>query len=178
MRPGPHAGTMATLTKGVFPRLPALRMTPNSPLLRIRRSLPKRASPWDTLSLSVSAGSSGMFLGRETLPSLGTAPLDHESAAPRSHADEEAVSPSSAAIVGLERSLHCFWNPLRKVEPVMLSVNGLGVKMLSLSAPGEGVGRVIVGVLSEQTSCPTPARLRGSLLVDPVNPLSDDALGF
>lgn len=56
------------------------------------------------------------FLRPQTLPALGPAPLDDESPAPRSHADEEAVCPSSATIVGLERSLHCSLESLPKVR--------------------------------------------------------------
>lgn len=54
------------------------------------------------------------FLRPQTLPALGPTPLDDESPAPRSHADEEAVCPSSATIVGLERSLHCYLESLPK----------------------------------------------------------------
>jgi len=79
----------------------------------------------------------GRFLGPEALPSFGATSLDHESSAARSHADEEAVGPSSAAIVRLERSLHCFWNPLRKVEPAMLS----GIAPIVKTSRFWGVGR-------------------------------------
>ena len=106
------------------PRLPDLRIAPNSPLFRMRRSLPRRALPRDMRGGGAPAG----LLGSETLPSLGPTSLDHESAPARSHADEKTVCPSSASIVRLERSLHCFWDPLRKVEPMMLSVNVFVVK--------------------------------------------------
>jgi hypothetical protein len=46
--------------------------------------------------------------GREAMTALGAAALDHEPAALRTHAHQKAVSPSPAAVVGLERSLHCF----------------------------------------------------------------------
>ena len=157
MRPGPCAGTMAMVRSGVVPRLPVFRMTPNSSLFRIRRSRPKRALPGDMNRLLLPLGGvplGGRPLGAEALPSLGAASLDHESAAPRSHADEEAVSPSSAAIIRLERSLHCFWNPLRKVEPAMLSVIASIVKTSLFSGVFHGGSRVMVDTSSGATSCP------------------------
>lgn len=67
---------------------------------------------WSQCALASGLG----VLRPQALPALGPAPLDDESPAPRSHADEEAVCPSSATIVGLERSLHCFLESLPKVR--------------------------------------------------------------
>ena len=67
-------------------------------------------------------------LDGKLMATLGAAPLDHQSPAFRPHPDQEAMSPSSVAIVGLERSLHCFIESLPKVEPVILSVIRSGVK--------------------------------------------------
>lgn len=160
MRAGPCAGTMATVTRGVVPRLPAFRMAPKSPLLRIRRSRPKRALPGDICKSPGSGGvplGCGRSLGGEALPSLGAASLDDESSAARSHADEEAVSPSSATIVRLERSLHCFWDPLRKVEPAMLSGIHSIVKSGHFSEVSREGSRVIVPVSRGPAPCPIPS---------------------
>lgn len=161
MRPGPCAGTTATVRSGVVPRLPIFRMAPNSPLFRIRRSRPKRALAGDMNSHRAAWGFpwGGRLLGAEALPSLGPASFDHESPAARSHADEEAVGPSSAAIVRLERSLHCFWNPLRKVEPVMLSGIVCIVKTRHFLRVVRCGRRVMVGVSSGAISCPIPSLL-------------------
>ena len=70
----------------------------------------------------------GPVSGAEALTTLGPTSLDHESSATRSHADEETVRPSSAAIVGLKRSLHCLSGPYEKLEPAMLSIIGSRVK--------------------------------------------------
>lgn len=107
---------------------------------------PRAAWPWSPRP--------GRSLGPEALPSLGAASFDHESSAARSHADEEAMSPSSAAIVRLERSLHCFWDPLRKVEPVMLSGIASVVKTRLVGAAGRAGGRVMVNTSSGGNSLP------------------------
>jgi hypothetical protein len=155
---------MATVRRGVVPRLPAFRMTPNSSLLRMRRSRPKRALPgtWTVAICSLGAARrGGRCLGPEALPSFGTTSLDHESSAARSHADEEAVGPSSAAIVRLERSLHCFWNPLRKVEPAMLSGIASIVKTSRFLRVVREGRRVMVAALAEQLSCLIPSLISG-----------------
>lgn len=159
IRPDPRAGTMATVRRGVVPRLPAFRMAPNSPLFRIRRSRPNRAFPGDTNEVSVAwrVPLVRRLLGAEALPSFGAASLDHKSSAARSHAHEEAVSPFSAAIVRLERSLHCFWDPLRKVEPAMLSGIHSVVKSSLFWGVARGGSRVIVPVSRGAALCPIPS---------------------
>lgn len=107
--------------------------------------------------------------GRETLPSFGAAPLDHESAAARPHADEEAVGPSPATIVWLERSLHCFCGPLRKVEPWMLSVNASTVKTSLFPGAVRSFEHVMVTASRGDVPARPRARFRGSL-VDPRKP--------
>ena len=109
--------------------------------------------------LRASAGHCGRGprLSPQALTSLGAATLDHQAAAPRPHANEEAVSPSPATIVGLERSLHCFWNPLRKVEPRMLSGIAPIVKTSRVLPPTRVVRRVIVVSLCGASSCPKPS---------------------
>ena len=156
MRPAPRAGTMATTRSGVAPRVPDFRMAPNSSLFRIRRSRPKRALRGDMRSHGL-APLKRPVLGAEALPSLGAASLDHESPPARSHADEEAVRPSSAAIIRLERSLHCFWNPLRKVEPAMLSgIRSIVKTSLFLRVVRAG-SHAMVDSSRRATSCPIPS---------------------
>lgn len=153
MRPGPCAGTTAALRRAVAPRLPAFRMAPNSSLFRIRRSRPNRALPVDTWANGL-LWASGV-LSPQALPALGPAPLDDESSAARSHADEEAVCPSSATVVGLERSLHCSLESL----PKGWNLRCYRVKPLSSKRPLPGGRRRGAGVLwlpslARQTSCP------------------------
>ena len=83
-------------------------------------------------------------LGPQALPAFGAASLNHQSSPSRSHADEKAVGPSSATIIGLERSLHCFMESLRKVEPAMLSGIERIVKRCGSRAPFPRGRRVMV----------------------------------
>lgn len=96
------------------------------------------------------------FLGSQARPALGTAPFYDEPPSARSHPNEKAVGPSSATIVGLERSLHCFMESLRKVEPLMLSGIALKVKRPPGRGDSWGRWRVIVA-LSGAASFSPPA---------------------
>jgi hypothetical protein len=113
-------------------------------------------------------GPGARWLRPEALPALGAAPLDHEPAAPRSHADQKAVRPSSATIVGLERSLHCLWNPLRKIEPPMLSTIVPIVKTRPPSEAIRGGWRVMVVSSRGANFLPDTEPCVSGSLVDPV----------
>lgn len=127
-----------------------------------------------------SAGVVGMGLrsGREAMPALGPATLDHESATLGPHANEESMSPSAVAIIGLERSLHCVIGSLRKVEPVMLSGNRARVKTRASDDRSRGPGRVMVAPLARQLSRPIPSPWSLALWLDLGNSFFDGALGF
>jgi len=121
-----------------------------------------------------SRDSPGLDLGRQyvpdlralrpqALPTLGPTPLDHQATAPRSHADEEAMGPSSATIVGLERSLHCLLESLRKVEPRMLSGIPPIVKIALIRGPFREPRHAIVSSSRGVLFVPPPSPfLRGS----------------
>lgn len=108
------------------------------------------------------------FLRPQALPALGPAPLDDESPASRSHADEEAVCPSSATIVGLERSLHCFLESLPKVGTCNV-IGYCGDRQNGFwSRNAQGLYVLWLPSLARQTSCPILSSLFTGSLADPV----------
>ena len=103
-------------------------------------------------------------LHSQALPALGASSLDHQSAPARSHTDEEPVGPSSAAIVGLERSLHCLMESLRKVEPAMLSGIARKVKTGRFwRALSRGLACYRCGLSGAANSCPAESAFSGSV---------------
>jgi hypothetical protein len=110
--PGPWRGNNGGTKKGGGAATPSLQdgakliALPNPPVPAESGVTGGQLGQWVALGLGV--------LRPQTLPALGPAPLYDESPAPRSHADEEAVCPSSTTIVGLERSLHCSLESLPK----------------------------------------------------------------
>ena len=87
------------------------------------------------------------------------------------------MGPSSATIVGLERSLHLFMESLRKVELAMLSGIVEIVKSGCSDESVSGGAMLLLVPLAGRFSCPMPSFLSG-YVADPVTPLLTMRFGF
>ena len=88
------------------------------------------------------------------------------------------MGPSSATIVGLERSLHGFLESLRKVRPLMLPDGVLIVKVDRFLAPFSASWRAMVETSRGANFLPDTELVFPGSLVDPVTHFLTMRFGF